>query len=218
MSRAGFGIRLGAAAIDFVVMYLSSSLVSAAAVALLVFSQRNAAQGQPPNRLMFLGMFGITGLIWLAYSLTEVFGAATPAKRLLKLRVGGVDHEPAHPGRRLARWAVKYGPMLVYLAGATAMYVWLMAPGGPQGRPPVFIMGLNVLAAAASLAVLGGFFLTLSSQRRALHDLIAGTVVLRPGAAPQGFVPLMPGSDAPGITTDSAAPPLPETRGSANHG
>jgi len=218
MIRAGFGIRLGAAAIDAVAMYLSSSLVSAAAVALLVFSQRNGAQGQPPNRLMFLGIFGVTGLIWLAYSLTEVFGTATPAKRLLKLRIGGVDLEPAPAGRRLARWAVKYGPMLVYLAGATAMYMWVMAPGGPQGRPPVFIMGLNMLAAAASLVVLGGFFLTLSSQRRALHDLVAGTVVLRPGAAPQGFAPLMPVSPGAEMSADPAVPPLPDARGFSNHG
>jgi hypothetical protein len=50
----------------------------------------------------------------------------------------------------------------------------------------------NLLFAAALLAVLGGFFAVLSKRRQALHDLLAGTVVVRPGEEPQGFVPIMP--------------------------
>jgi uncharacterized RDD family membrane protein YckC len=203
MIRAGFGIRLGAAAIDAVAMYLSSSLVSGAFVAYLILSQRVRPAGPPASQPTFVWMFGVTGLVWLAYSLTEVFGAASPAKRLLKLRIVTVDHEPAPAGRRLARWAVKFGPVLLYDVAMTAMFRWALTPGGPKGPPPVFVAALNLVAAAAALAVLGGFFVVLGAQRRALHDLIAGTVVVRPGEAAQGFAPVMP--VAPTITNDRAA-------------
>jgi uncharacterized RDD family membrane protein YckC len=218
MVRAGFGIRLGAAAIDAVAMYISSSLVSAGFIGYLMLSQRTGPAGPPVTPTTFVGMFAVTGLVWMAYSLTEVVGAATPAKRLLKLRVGGLDHERAAARRRLARWAVKYGPMLVYMAAATLMYMWVLNPNGRQGRPPVFMMALNLLAALLSLVVFAGFFLTLRPQRQALHDLIAGTVVLRPGEAAQGFTPLMPVSGGAAMTADPAAPPLPEARGFSNHG
>ena len=82
--------------------------------------------------------------------------------------------------------------MVVYMAAAMAMYVWVLPASGPQGRPPVFMMALSMLAVLLALVVFGGFFLTLNPERRALHDLVAGTVVLRPGELPQGFAPLMP--------------------------
>ena len=196
MIRAGFGIRLGAAAIDAVAMYLTSSLVSGAFIVLLMVSQRTGPAGPPTNRTTFFWVFGVTGLVWLAYALTEVFGSASPGKRLLKLRIAGLDHEPAPAGRRLARWAVKFGPVLLYDVAMTAMYWWVLIPGGPQGRMPVFVLALNMLAATASLVVLGGFFMTLGAQRRALQDLVAGTVVVRRGHATQGFAPVMPVAQA----------------------
>jgi uncharacterized RDD family membrane protein YckC len=166
----------------------------------------------------------MAAVVLLGYSLTEVFGAASPAKRLLKLRIAGVDHGPPPAGRRAARWAVKYVPVLLYLLGSTLVAVWVQGPAGPSGRMTVVAMMPSIVGMVTTLAVLGGFFLTLSSQRRALHDLVAGTVVLRqkgavrPGDAPEGFTPVMPVTGGAGMTAGPAAPPVPDARGFSNHG
>ena len=189
MRRAGFGIRLGAASIDAVAMYLASSLAGGAVVAYHMLSNFSGA-ATPGNFLV--PMLAANGAVWVAYSLTEVFGTATPAKRLLKLRVATEGAEPPGYRRLLMRWLAKYSPMLLYVGVTFGTYTWALRPGGPQGRPPAWMLVVNVLFAAALLAVLGGFFAVLSKRRQALHDLLAGTAVLRPGEQPQGFAPIMP--------------------------
>ena len=54
-----------------------------------------------------------------------------------------------------------------------------------------------MVAGVVTLVVLGGFFATLGSGRQALHDMVVGTVVLRPGEEAQGFAPIMEAPIAP---------------------
>jgi uncharacterized RDD family membrane protein YckC len=189
MRRAGFGIRLGAAAIDAAAMYLAATLAGGAFVA-YYFVLRTG--GSPPaNANFLLPMLASRASVWLAYSLTEVLGAATPGKRILKLHVAETGGEPAALGRRLARWVLKYSPMFLYLAATLNTYLWVLRPNRAPGPPPVWMLAFNVLFAGAAVGVVGGFFATLGKGRQGLHDLLVGTVVLRPGEAPQGFAPLM---------------------------
>ena len=224
MIRAGFGIRLGAGAIDAVAMYLSSAVVGGAAAGGLIVSRQRAAAPPLDPRLIVLVTLTMTAVVVLGYSLTEVFGVATPAKRVLKLRIAGADHRPPSVGQRTARWAVKYVPVLLLILGSTLVSVWVQGPAGPLGRRAVIAMMPSVVGMVTSPAVLAGFFLTLSSQRRALHDLVAGTVVLRPGGAPrpgeaqEGFAPLMPTGVDAGALNRAVAAPVPEARGFSNHG
>ena len=187
MLRAGFGIRLGAAAIDVAAMYLASSLAGGAVAAYFVIRK-----GPGAAQSFLIPMLAANGAVWVAYSLTEVFGTATPAKRLFKLRIATESAAPPTYGRLLVRWSAKYSPMVLYLAAMLNTYRWVLRPVGPQGQPPALMLVLNLLCAAAALAVLGGFFAVLSKRRQALHDVLAGTVVLRPGEEPQGFMPIMP--------------------------
>ena len=62
-----------------------------------------------------------------------------------------------------------------------AMMDAFMAPGGRPHRA----------------LTLGGLFATLGKDRRALHDYLGGTVVLRPGEVPQGFAPILAQPVAP---------------------
>src|SRR3954467_11600859 len=157
MVRAGFGIRLGAAAIDAVAMYLTSSLVGGAAVGGLMVSRQRAGAVPLDARLIMLVAMTMAAVVLLGYSLTEVFGVASPAKRLLKLRIAGVDHGPPPAGRRAARWAVKYVPVLLYLLGSTLVTVLVLGPAGPSGRMTVVAMMPSIVGMVTTLAVLGGF-------------------------------------------------------------
>jgi uncharacterized RDD family membrane protein YckC len=118
--------------------------------------------------------------------------SASPGKRLLKLPIAGADELPAAVPRRAVRWSAKYSPVFLYFAATAMTYHWVLRPGGPAGRPPGALLVMNTLAGLATLAVAGGFFAALSKGRQALHDLAAGTVVLRPGEAPEGFAPVVP--------------------------
>ena len=99
MRRAGFGIRLGAAAIDLVVMYFLQ-IIAGMVVGVLLFANR-AAQPAPPSTFL-LWVTGVGATTTFFYSLFELFGSASPAKRLLKLRIVRADDLPAPLFRRFA--------------------------------------------------------------------------------------------------------------------
>jgi hypothetical protein len=68
---------------------------------------------------------------------------------------------------------------------------------------PMMVCGLS------AIVVIAGFFGALGHDRRALHDYLGGTVVLRAGRAPPGFVPLpaRPGAAARCTTSAGIAAP-----------
>jgi uncharacterized RDD family membrane protein YckC len=188
MHRAGFRIRLAAAAVDALFLYGLSFVA-----AVMVMGYYMVMRGGPPTSpfLMPFEMLGVTAVLWLAYVALEVFGRASLAKRMFKLRIAGDDHASPGRGRRVARAAFKYSPLLSYLAVAGNMYWWIARqPPGPRVPDPSIII-LSGLFFAVTALVIGGFFAALGQRRQALHDMVAGTVVLRPGEGPAGFAPIM---------------------------
>jgi uncharacterized RDD family membrane protein YckC len=200
MIRAGFGIRLGAAAIDLVLVYVIQFLASA-----LVIPAIMAFAGSGPPRYAPLVALSAASALSIAYTLTDVFGARTPGKRMLKLRIAAEADPYARPplGRLLARWAFKYSPMLgSFVAGAVMFWVLARSANDPRALQRAILVP-NMIVGLLALIVLGGFLATLARSRQALHDLLAGTVVLRPGEEPQGFAPVM----AIPVGQIAAAPP-----------
>ena len=205
MNRAGFGIRLGAAAIDAVAMYV---LNMAATFIVVPLAMAGAATTRQFTRVLGLTL-AVTAALWLGYASTELVGRASPAKRLLKLRIAAADGGEATLGQRARRWGLKFLPVLLYLAAGAVMYAMIFRSSyGPNAWflvPQIAVLG-------SVLVVFGGFFATLGRERRALHDYLGGTVVLRPGEGPQGFAPIMA---QPVLVADSAADTVAEAERSA---
>jgi uncharacterized RDD family membrane protein YckC len=200
MHRAGFGIRFAAAALDALFLYGLTFVAS-----MLVVGYYLATRRPPPSSpySLLFGMLGVIAVLWLAYVALEVFGRASLAKRIFKLRIAGDDHAPPARGRLLARAVFKYSPLLVYLATTANLYGWLeRRAAGSRGLDPS-IVALSGLFLAVALVVIGGFFAALGRRRQALHDLVAGTVVLRPGEGPAGFAPIMAVPAAETVPTEA---------------
>ena len=206
MRRAGFGIRLGAVAIDFVLLYVVQFLGSMCAVPLFAVAQRERPPGSGPAPVLQV-MLATNAVLWLAYTATELFGPATPGKRILKLRIASADGGPAGPWQAVPRWAMKYSPMFVYFV-AMAIVFATADPDAVGGNALSY--ELLLLPAAATLlvtaVVLGGFFASLGTKRQALHDMLAGTAVVRPGVEPQGFAPILGPAAVPAEAPPGAAP------------
>jgi uncharacterized RDD family membrane protein YckC len=203
MRRAGFGIRLGAALIDLVLLYVVQFLGSTCVIPLFAVAQRERTPGAGPPPVLEVAM-GISAVLWLAYTATELFGPASPGKRILKLRIASADGGPAGAWQAVPRWAMKYSPMFAYLVAMAALVV--MSEARSQAANAVSYEALllpNVIALLVMAVVLGGFFATLGPKKQALHDVLAGTVVLRPGAEPQGFAPILA---RPVIPADAPTP------------
>lgn len=191
MVRAGFGIRLGAALIDAVFIYGMVFIGSLITVPVMVFTAARSGNAPP----LYAALTGLTvgAVFCVAYTLTEVFGGRSVAKRMLKLRIAAADdpYAAAPPWRLWVRWGIKYSPVLMNFV-SSGMMLSMIARGtfGPGGMPPALLLA-NMLGGLLFFAVLGGFFLTPARGQQALHDVVAGTVVLRPGEEPQGFVPIV---------------------------
>jgi uncharacterized RDD family membrane protein YckC len=216
MVRAGFLVRLGAGLVDGVfvcgLLFIGGALAMTGTMLAALPSRSGAAP--------YATLSGLAALLCLAYTLTEGFGARSLGKRMLKLRIAAAgDPYGAPPRWRLwLRWGIKYSPVLANFV-TTGMLFSIIARGtfGQGGMPPALLLG-NMVTGLLFLAVLGGFFLTLARGRQALHDLLAGTVVLRPGEKPQGFAPILapPQGFAPILAPppmNTAAPEAPETDG-----
>lgn len=107
--------------------------------------------------------------VWLYFALADVSASgATLGKRALGLRTDG-----ASPGRALVRTAIKLAPWET---------VHLAAFGLPALGAPVWTQGVGFGLAYAGLAVLVGVAWRTGGER-SLHDLAAGTRVVRTAPA-----------------------------------
>lgn len=188
MIRKGFGIRLGAILIDGVILFVlrwillipfapKINVTSATSLEEIV----NQAVKYAARAALIMGVIGI------AYSLMEVFQAATPGKMALKLKITNADGTPAPRDRLVKRWAIKN------------CYLFAQLLFGITG-----IMLFNWIGTLAALFVLVSCLMALRDTRLALHDDLAGTAVFGPGVEQPAF-PVMP------VTTGAAVPPPPPT-------
>jgi len=194
---AGCAVRLVAALLD------ATLLAALFVAAVAVVSVSSAMLPQPPSvyeamrraHAVMIAASVAMLVVAAAYTGMDVLGRGTVGKRLLKLRVAAADGTAAAKGRFLARWAMKNGPIVALLAGRAAGFVLWSYSDFAGGNAPDWTARAQgwwmVASLAWGLVAALGFLLTLMPARRALHDLIAGTMVLRPGEGPRGFTPIV---------------------------
>jgi uncharacterized RDD family membrane protein YckC len=168
MPQAGFWRRLLAFWLDGLLLAIAGVLVGIAAYDELA---RMGGYGPLVGFAIALLYFGILN--------SGIGGGRTLGKRLLGIRVAGVDGKPLSLSRSLLRYCVLFIPF--FLNGATVPPQWLVLP----------------LACVPSLLVVGGMaaivylFVFNLPTRRSLHDFAAGSWVVRAQArdpvAPRGL-------------------------------
>jgi len=145
-SYAGFWIRLVAYLLDSVVCLLGAGVVALVLFAVLSVPLAAVRSGDAGVQLAALGGVFALGILalaggWLYYALFECSSwQATPGKRILGMKVTGLDGRPISFGRASGRFWSKFLSNILYLG---------------------FIM------------------IGFSDQKQGLHDMIAGTLVLR---------------------------------------
>ena len=204
MRRAHFGIRLAAGVVDVIALYLIYRLVTRYGPGLVRELGVRNFRGERAWGWSLIG----TGLLWIAYASAELFGRASPAKWLLGMHVASGDHGPATFAQRARRWVLKHLPLLLYLAAAVIMFRALRLPP-PEQTWVHFVLPMLVCGLSA-LVVVGGLLVSLGHDGKSLHDYLGGTVVLRVGRQPRGFVPIIAEPVAPAGPAATHAPP-PET-------
>lgn len=180
--RIGFGKRLGALVLDWVlccvIAFVGAGTIGgwlgaytgAAAVA-----ATNAAANAGQDAQAAAAVGGIVGaiagfliaffFIGAVYFLVEGFTGYTLGKLALGIRIANDDGTAAGVGKLLFRYVVKNsGSVLRVLAVVTGVHV--LAP----------------LGGLAWLIIIVGCFLTLGVKRQAIHDMVAKTAVYPKGA------------------------------------
>jgi len=163
----GFWPRLAAAAIDYVAIAVVCAGLGAAAgglsglrpAAALVWS--DAIGGDPVLGALAGVVTGFALVGALGMSL-EAWSDATLGKRILRLVVVGADGLPAPAAVRASRYLVKNCHLLL---------------GAASSLSGMWIAG--ALAPLATLVVVAGSAMVYSGDHRALHDIVAGTAVVR---------------------------------------
>lgn len=173
--RVGFGPRLGAALMDFVVVLVLSMLFGGVLGGMLGLgaggaigsssdAEGAAAAGAAAGAVLgALAGFALGAAVFgFLYSLIEGLTGASPGKMILKLKVGTADGHHAQIATYLTRWAVKYsGQLLGFLSVVLATPL------------------ISTLGTVASLVVFVGCFMVLGANRQAIHDMVAKTAVFK---------------------------------------
>ena len=181
MRREGLNTRLGAALIDTLIIHLGTlplvlmvagNMVTFVMSAVLVpFTDGKSGA----NSDLALGR-AATGLavmfcVLLAYSLCDVFLAATPGKLLLGLRISNDDGTPASLSQRVIRWSIKYAWIVPYVIFLAIMFTSRANTPASEAFHWIGRLALGLTAA--------GFLLALRPNRQSACDLAAHTAVFR---------------------------------------
>lgn len=164
--RVGFGPRLGALAIDAVLMSVLAFVVGPLVGGFLGAALFRGAGGAGAALGGFAGAFAgiIIGLVVIGnlYYLVEGFTGWTLGKLLLGFRIASADGSPARLPILLARWALKNNAtILMLLSVVTGLRV------------------LRMLGGLGSFVIFIGCFFALGAARQALHDTVVKTAVFR---------------------------------------
>jgi uncharacterized RDD family membrane protein YckC len=172
-NRVGFGLRLGAWALDFVALIVLATVLTGVVAGLFpdvlarFIESQQASQAEAPAAAkaiaekMLRWSFAAT-FVGLLYSLTEAFAGWSVGKLILRIRIVDESGQRGPTGKLMLRWAIKQSGNLLLLGG--------------------LFVASKLLYTAWQIVALGiflGCFLVLSKSRQALHDKIAGTAVLR---------------------------------------
>ena len=163
--RVGFGKRLGAFIIDFIIILILGGIVGYVmqdTFAGMVPAQEMGGMDESVTGMMqtwvaiSLGMYFFT----LLYSFVEMLTGASPAKHILGIIAAHEDRRAGDTGLYVKRWFIKSIPSIVSLLST------LTAIGA-----------LSILSSVLSLAFLVGCFFALGEKKQALHDMLAKTAI-----------------------------------------
>ncbi len=172
--RVGFGKRLAALLIDFVILYFINIIL--ASFGTFAVSQEDFMKEyiqlmdskQYDMIVQLVDNFLVhnqTDLIFiflmpLVYYSLEIFIGASLGKLILGLRIASPDRTPA-PAKNLAiRYSLKHISMIIYV-------LWIIT----------LSHGLILVSFLAGIVIIVGFFFTLGERKQGLHDMIARTAV-----------------------------------------
>ena len=176
---AGLGHRYLAYAVDILLLYGLSFALQFAVVALLGRPVGDAL-GHPDSGALLWGWTLLThsAPIWAYFALSEAAPrGATLGKRLLGLRVTDTAGRRLGAGRSWHRTIAKLG---IFELGHVGLF--FPAPLFARDDPPFPIPVIGLLALLLVYVVT----LALTPRRQSVHDLIAGTVVVRRRAGRAG--------------------------------
>jgi uncharacterized RDD family membrane protein YckC len=165
--RTGFGLRLGAAIIDAIVIVIGGGVLGAllggalgAGAGALTADEveTGAAGGGALGALMGAGLGTyLVGLIWTIW---EGLTGAALGKRVLNIRIKADDGSPADVDKLISRAAIKNIGLLCGLVSS--------------------LLGIQLIGSIGNLAafvIFIGCFFVLGDKRQAFHDMIAKTAV-----------------------------------------
>lgn len=172
-NRVGFGKRLIAWLIDWVVIFIGSVVVgpmigglfgftAGAAVGGVAGGPGGAAVGGVTGTLLgaMAGFFLAANSLGIVFGIWEALTGAALGKLLLGIRIRSGDGTPAPPEKLVARAALKHsGALISFLATVTGSAI------------------LEGLGGLAWLLIFVGCFFVLSPEKLSIHDRIAGTAV-----------------------------------------
>lgn len=169
--------RLAAFFLDWAVGLGLAVAFSVAAWLWLLAASANGTR-QPADRALYGSIVIATAWLplWAAYTLLSwTRSGQTPGLAAMALRVADRSGEPPGPGRALTRLAV-LTISAVLLTLAPLLVVGLAAAAWQHTLPLLLALGG---VAVVALALIDPLWCIARADRRALHDLAAGTFVLR---------------------------------------
>lgn len=165
--RIGFGKRLLAHIIDFIILAIIGSIVMAMMGYIDILSDIvadfMATQDFTVLEDMETALDGFTPvsiLIYFLYYSLEIFMGASIGKLALSLKIGNEDRTEASTNTLFKRYIIKHSDRVFTLLGFIAA---------------VFIF--NLFSSLLLIALVVGFFFTLSVKRQAFHDSLSKTAV-----------------------------------------
>jgi uncharacterized RDD family membrane protein YckC len=179
--RVGFGPRLGAWLLDFVIVCVLAFLGGSTIGGLIGVTAGAALSGAMANQADSLsaagaaalgGLFGgivaffiAAAVIGIVYFLIEGFTGYTLGKLMLGIRVASDDGTSAGVGKLLTRYAIKNCNILLTVLAALSG-----------------VTALRTLGNLGGLLIIVGCFFVLGMKKQAFHDMLAHTAVYPKGA------------------------------------
>ena len=181
MQREGFGIRLGAYLLDVIIILIVAFLLLGGSIFAALTGAGAGGTAQAGAEAVSIGFLILFFVFAVGYSLTEIFMAGSPGKRVLGIMIADENGTRASIGQLTKRWAIKNAGNLIDIVGTLTGLAFL----GTIGK-------------LVNFAIVIGCFFVLGAARQAFHDKLAGTAVFKRSAilttgGPQGFQ-VMPAS------------------------
>jgi uncharacterized RDD family membrane protein YckC len=170
VKRQGFGIRLGAWALDYLFIVIISTILYQG----FGDSMNSFIEGKlPPNiddmpeefgNFMVTFMKGaiLAGFVYFIYYAQEAFLGVTPGKMLVGIKIGTQDGTTATLATLFTRWIIKLS--------ASLMGIIALLTGTSS---------LDILTNILSLIIFIGCFFVLGEKRQSFHDMISKTAVFK---------------------------------------